>query len=149
MTDSAIAPLDMTLDELRGALGPLLPQEAAFDGWSEAALAAAEVALGVALPADYRAFLLQSNGYDGPVGGGADVAFWPIDVVVSSTTGYDGAEELGLVLIGSNGGPTAYGFDHGGLFVSVPFMPMVAREVRVIGVTWAEFLQALAAGEGW
>ena len=47
MTDSAIAPLDMTLDELRVALGPLLPQEAAFDGWSEAALAAAATALGV------------------------------------------------------------------------------------------------------
>lgn len=46
MIDS-IAPLDMTLDELRAALGPLLPQEAAFDGWSEAALAAAATALGV------------------------------------------------------------------------------------------------------
>ncbi len=47
MTDSAIPPLDMTLDELRAALAPLLPQEAAFDGWSEAALAAAATALGV------------------------------------------------------------------------------------------------------
>ncbi|MDO6416319.1 COQ9 family protein [Sphingomonas sp. BIUV-7] len=47
MTDSAIPPLDMTLDELRAALGPLLPQEAAFDGWSEAALSAAAMALGV------------------------------------------------------------------------------------------------------
>ncbi|QJU60887.1 COQ9 family protein [Sphingomonas sp. AP4-R1] len=37
----------MTLDELRAALGPLLPQEAAFDGWSEAALAAAATGLGV------------------------------------------------------------------------------------------------------
>jgi ubiquinone biosynthesis protein COQ9 len=37
----------MTLDELRAALAPLLPQEAAFDGWSEAALAAAATGLGV------------------------------------------------------------------------------------------------------
>jgi ubiquinone biosynthesis protein COQ9 len=50
MTDSAIAPLDMTLDELRLALAPLLPDQAAFDGWSEVALAAAADALGV--PAD-------------------------------------------------------------------------------------------------
>jgi ubiquinone biosynthesis protein COQ9 len=47
MTDSAISPLDMTLDELRAALAPLLPQEAAFDGWNEAALAAAATRLGV------------------------------------------------------------------------------------------------------
>ncbi len=42
--------LDMTLDELRAALAPLLPAEAAFDGWGEAALAAAAHAMGV--PAD-------------------------------------------------------------------------------------------------
>jgi ubiquinone biosynthesis protein COQ9 len=47
MTDSNIPPLDMTLDELRLALAPLLPPEAAFDGWSEGALAAAATALGV------------------------------------------------------------------------------------------------------
>jgi ubiquinone biosynthesis protein COQ9 len=46
MTDS-ISPLDMTLDELRAALGPLLPQEAAFDGWNEDALSAAANALGI------------------------------------------------------------------------------------------------------
>jgi len=40
----------MTLDELRDALAPLLPAQATFDGWSEAALAAAAETLGV--PAD-------------------------------------------------------------------------------------------------
>jgi len=42
-----IAPLDMTLDELRDAIAPLLPAEAAFDGWSDAALSAAAQAIGV------------------------------------------------------------------------------------------------------
>ncbi len=46
MTD----PLDMTLDELRAALAGPLAAEAVFDGWSEAALAAAGRTLGV--PAD-------------------------------------------------------------------------------------------------
>ena len=45
-----IQPLDMTLDELRDALAPLLPAQAAFDGWTEKALAAAAAVLGV--PAD-------------------------------------------------------------------------------------------------
>lgn len=49
MTD----PLDMTLDELGAALAPLLPAHAAFDGWSDKALAAAAAELGV--PADRAA----------------------------------------------------------------------------------------------
>jgi ubiquinone biosynthesis protein COQ9 len=51
----------MTLDELRAALAPLLPAHAAFDGWSEAALAMAAGELGV--PAE-RARLCFP---DGPV----------------------------------------------------------------------------------
>lgn len=43
-----IAPDQMTLDELRAALAPLLPAEAAFDGWGDAALAAAAAGLGIA-----------------------------------------------------------------------------------------------------
>lgn len=45
-----LSPADMTLDELRIALAPILPSHAAFDGWSEAALAQAAAELGV--PAD-------------------------------------------------------------------------------------------------
>lgn len=52
-------PLDMTLDELGVALAPLLPGEAAFDGWSDAALAAAARGLGV--PPD-RVMLAFSEG---------------------------------------------------------------------------------------
>jgi ubiquinone biosynthesis protein COQ9 len=36
-----IAPAEMTLDELRAALAPLLPANAVFDGWSDKALAMA------------------------------------------------------------------------------------------------------------
>ncbi len=42
-----IAPADMNLDELRAELAPRLPAHAAFDGWSEAALAMAAAELGV------------------------------------------------------------------------------------------------------
>ena len=47
---NAIPPADMTLDELKEALAPLLGGHAAFDGWSEKALAMAAAELGV--PAD-------------------------------------------------------------------------------------------------
>jgi len=42
-----IVPREMNLDELRAALAPLLPGHAAFDGWSNEALAMAAQALGV------------------------------------------------------------------------------------------------------
>jgi ubiquinone biosynthesis protein COQ9 len=43
-------PADMNLDELRAELAPRVPAHAAFDGWTEAALAMAATGLGV--PAD-------------------------------------------------------------------------------------------------
>ena len=42
-----IPPAEMNLDELRAALAPLLPGHAAFDGWSDEALAMAANELGV------------------------------------------------------------------------------------------------------
>jgi ubiquinone biosynthesis protein COQ9 len=54
-----VQPIDMNLDELRAALAPRLPAHAAFDGWSEAALAMAAGELGV--PAD-RARLAFAGG---------------------------------------------------------------------------------------
>jgi ubiquinone biosynthesis protein COQ9 len=56
-----IEPHEMTLDELRAALAPLIPANAVFDGWSDEALGMAASQLGV--PAD-RARLCFP---DGPV----------------------------------------------------------------------------------
>ena len=42
-----VTPEEMNLDELRAALAPLLPAHAAFDGWTEDALAMAAEELGV------------------------------------------------------------------------------------------------------
>ena len=51
-----IAPNEMTLDELRMALGPLIPANAVFDGWSDTALAMAAAELGVPAPRARLAF---------------------------------------------------------------------------------------------
>lgn len=59
LVDAPISPDEMTLDELRRALAPLLPAHAAFDGWNESALAMAATELGV--PAD-RARLAFPDG---------------------------------------------------------------------------------------
>lgn len=57
-----IATDDMTLDELRDVLAPLLPGEAAFDGWGDAALGAAARTIGV--PPERAKLALP----DGPTG---------------------------------------------------------------------------------
>jgi ubiquinone biosynthesis protein COQ9 len=44
------APNEMTLDELRAALAPLIAPNAVFDGWSDKALAMAAAELGVPAP---------------------------------------------------------------------------------------------------
>lgn len=47
ISDEAIAPAEMTLDELRLHLAPLIADAAVFDGWSDAALAMAAQQAGV------------------------------------------------------------------------------------------------------
>lgn len=57
-----IAPIDMTLDELRMALADALPAHAAFDGWGELAIAGAASELGV--PADRAALCFPKGAVD-------------------------------------------------------------------------------------
>jgi ubiquinone biosynthesis protein COQ9 len=62
MIPPTIPPEEMTLDELRIALVPLLPAEAAFDGWSPVALARTAEALGI--PADRAALVFPDGAVD-------------------------------------------------------------------------------------
>jgi len=62
MSDPGIPPAEKTLDELRVALAPLLPAEAAFDGWSPVALTRAAAALGI--PADRAALVFPKGGVE-------------------------------------------------------------------------------------
>src|SRR3954471_17520005 len=50
MATEALAPTEMTLDELRAALAPRIAPNAVFDGWSDKALAMAAAELGVPAP---------------------------------------------------------------------------------------------------
>ena len=119
----------------------------------ETAVRQLEKDLGLDLPADYREFLLLSDGYNGYVGAKGYAQLWSVGELTSHNEGYEVRSNVpDLTLIGSNGGPTAYGIDlHGGrvAFVSIPFAPMARDEIRPLGGTFVEFLAALSAGEGW
>ncbi|MFJ2369502.1 SMI1/KNR4 family protein [Microbacterium sp. NPDC087665] len=116
----------------------------------ESELGRLERALEFRLPAAYRSFLLASDGYDGPVGArGADISLWPVADILRG--GYEGPEEAGVVLLGSNGGPTGFGIlrTDSSRFVSIPLASSDAAEIRPLGDSFEHFLEAIANGEGW
>ena len=73
---------------------------------------------------------------------------WPTAELPSLATGYDmlpaGPNQL---LIGSNGGPTAFAIVNGS-YVSLPFDGGIV-DMRILAGDFEGFLAAIAAGEGW
>ena len=118
-------------------------------GADVAQIAACEARLGYKLPEDYRGFLGVSNGFSDTVGHGY-LVLWSVDELVA---GLDyavlDATHSGI-LIGSNGGPTAYAII-GGVYVAVPFVSAgpLESEMRRLGDDFAAFIAAIARGDGW
>jgi SMI1 / KNR4 family (SUKH-1) len=128
----------------------MLAREDLFEGATPEAIAGAERVLGIVLPEDYRAFLQFSDGFNGEVEG-RYLVLWGTDELVSNASGYDLLPpNQRQVLIGSNGGPTAFGIIDG-RYVSLPFVAAgpLENEIRVLAADFAGFLQAIGAGEGW
>ena len=120
-------------------------------GASEAELAGAEVTLGTRLPSEYREFLLESDGAEGPIGEASYITLWPVGELVSLNESYCVSTFIpGITLFGGDGAGTAYGFrTNGDLFeyVDVPLVGMDLDEVRVLGTTFAEMLERIATDE--
>ena len=136
---------------LRGALLP---------GWwcqtrpgaTESEIAAVERELGNPLPDDYKAVLSESNGLEGFVAPEAYISLWSSADIRARNDGYGVAEFLpgvGVVLIGTDGGGTGYGFawERGKVrYISVPLIGMEPCEVSTLGSTFSELLDRLRTG---
>jgi hypothetical protein len=102
-----------------------------------------EIQLGQEFPQDYKAFIAQHNGAAGPVGSASFLQLWRVEDIPDLN---EGVPDLapGLLLFGSDGGPTYYAFDtrasNAICFVEVPAIPMSLEAVRVLGYTFVEFL---------
>lgn len=130
-----------TLHILRHGLKPC--------GAAPAEVAACQARLGIKLPEDLRVFLMRSDGFNDDVGMGY-LILWSIAELLQGAD-YDLFPfRPDRFLIGSNGGPTAYGLV-GGDYVSIPFVFAGdwQDEVRVLGRDFKEFVAAVAAGEGY
>jgi len=109
-----------------------------------------ELSLGVKLPSDYREFMRQTNGGEGSVGGDSFVMLWKLDELEEFNREYEVAEYCkGVLLFGSSGGGEAYGFDIRQTpwrVVQVPFVGMDESLIKVVGESFADFIERLANG---
>lgn len=118
-------------------------------GGSEEDVSASEDRLGKKLPPDYRRFLLERNGAEGFIGRDQYVSLWPASDLADLNSAYAVSEFVpGLVLIGSDGGETGYGFiDIAGRprYVAVPLVGMSPESLISMGDSLVDLLEHLIA----
>ena len=98
-------------------------------------------------PTDYIEFLSHANGAEGPIGPSGYLVLWPIEQIREFNAAYH-VEEFApdLVLIGSDGGDIAFGFDRRSQgVVMVPFIGMSMSETRRLGDQFLDLLRQLAS----
>lgn len=118
-------------------------------GNSEARLRAIETQLGVEFPDDYASFVRSADGLERRFGD-AYLALWDLEDLVPRNVEYEMSEMFpGLVLIGSDGGGEAVGFDFRNrppVVVLVNFVSSGWREAVVQAATFGEFMAQRDAG---
>ncbi|WP_071460608.1 SMI1/KNR4 family protein [Bacillus massilinigeriensis] len=113
---------------------------------SENIIKKVEELLSINFPQEYYDFLLFSNGGEGAIGQ-SYLVMWKIEDLIELNEAY-GVEEFapGLLIIGSNGGDTAYCIDMKRTikpFVQVPFIGMDLSEVQDCSNDFNGFLSFL------
>lgn len=95
-------------------------------------------------PADYKEFLNMYNGGKGSVGENSYLQLWALEDIVELNKDYEVAEILSdIVLIGSDGGDTAYGINQKGKYVEVPFIGMDDEEIKEVAVSFDDFIECI------
>lgn len=127
----------------------LLRHRVSNPGATPEEIAACEGKLGIELPQDYQSFLIESDGFNDEVESGY-LILWSIAELALA----DGYEVFGFrkdrFLIGSNGGRTAYAVVDG-KYCSIPFVFAGdwREEIRELGCSFEQFVDAVAKGKGW
>jgi hypothetical protein len=113
---------------------------------SSQTIAEVETKLGLHLPNDYRAFLASTDGYEGTVAGSGFVMFCSTEELSQFREMYQVEQYVPGLMIGSNGGGEAYGFDTRSspwTVKMIPFIPMDWNESVLVGRSFEDFLNSL------
>lgn len=127
---------------------PLLPKDGQTEGADPELIEQCERAAGIVFPEEYRTLLRATNGFNGYLGR-AYLMLWSVPELAELADGYDIFPlRRTRFLIGSDGGPTAYGIFDGG-YISLPFVSAgdPAGETRVLGTSFRQFVASIAGVE--
>lgn len=95
----------------------------------------------------YKKFEEYVNNYEsgeGMIGDNSYLMLWEKCDIEELNNDYEVNEFLSDgILIGSDGGDTAYGINKEGQFFEVPFIGMADEEIRMIGSNFIEFITTL------
>lgn len=115
-----------------------------------AVVSAAIAASPLALPRDYVEVVSSASGWTGFLSEASPyVDLWPVEDVAARNADYDVSPSDDMLLVGSDGGGTAYALVRVGervVFADVPFIPLRASEARLRGDSLEEFIENLARG---
>ena len=85
---------------------------------------------------------------EGCVGEEGYLVLWDKDKIEYMNEGYEVENYLkDVILIGSDGGDTAYGIDKNGRYLEVPFIGMGYEEVEFVADNFDEFIKYIFFGE--
>jgi hypothetical protein len=111
------------------------------------ALTKAESEIGMTFPAQYKEFMVESNGAAGRVGENSYLSIWVVEEIVSLNKDAKVEEFIpGLAFFASDGGSTAYAFDKRTESISIVEIPddsIHIEEAVLCGNTSEEFLEYL------
>lgn len=92
-------------------------------------------------PNDYKEFLSVYNGGAGNISENAYLHLWEYEKIEEFNNDYESSEFLtDIILIGSDGGDTAYGINKNGQFIEVLFIGMDNDEVTIIENSFTDFI---------
>ena len=96
----------------------------------------------------YEDYLKQTVSGEGMVGENNYLSLWEKNEIEELNNSYETQEFLSnVLLIGSDGGDTAYGIDVNGRYIEVPFIGMDDEEVEIVADDFDGFIDYVCSKE--
>lgn len=103
--------------------------------------------LKIIFPSDFKEFIRTYNGLEGEIGNNSYLVMWSLEDMIKLNEAYAINEFApGLLLFGSDGGDTAYGYDYRNNkynIIQIPFIGLELNELEFCASTLLSFFKHL------